>query len=299
MEPSLTLIPAISAQERENILVEAQSEIRGLTGALGPGGQVQTYNEALQEVDDFRKAIVEFGAFPDVIPFGEASFAKYGWPVPQDFDHLDKYFNFYWVRFPVLLRPAPKSSYRKLEYEVEFGPNIAEDHLKPKAHLIFPAKKFKELLSLKARLKLGVSGAVGLGASLPTPNFSYFEISDAEAVGKVDGKVDVSIGPFDLTMRKAEIDHTAEGAQKVYWQLADTELIQTDNPSPIVVLQVPKDIQEVAVRAEMQAFHSPTLGWELMQVYDYLTSKIQNFLKGGSPVPAEPGNWENILQRLD
>ena len=96
-------------------------------------------------------------------------------------------------------------------------------------------------------------------------------------------------------MRKAEIDHTAEGAQKVYWKLASTQLIQTDNPSPVVVLQVPKEVSEVGAQAEMQAFHDPNLSWQFSQIFDYLTSKIQSFLKDGAPVPAEPKNWPNIL----
>ncbi len=298
MDESMSISPALSRRERSETLAAAQFEIDALSSHLGgSGARGGEQNEASQLMKELHEEVAEFGAFPDVIPFTEASFAEYGWPAPAGFEHLNTLFNFYWVRFPIVLKPATKSPFNKLEYQIEFGTGIAAGNLKPKAHLIFPAKKFTDILNVKTNVELGVQGNVQASATAPAVNFSYFDIgasAGGDVSGSIGGDVAVKIGPFDLTMRRAEIDHSAEGAQKVYWLLSNTRLIREDNPSPVVVLQVPKEISSVGVQAQLQAFHSPSFGLPLTQVYDYLTSKIQSLLGNGAPI-WEQKSWQNIL----
>jgi hypothetical protein len=300
-ERSLILTPALDRSERARALAEAQDEILELSGgtrsggegARAPAGQMDAY----RLMRELKTEVAEYGAFPDVIPFTEKSFGEYGWPVPKGFDHLDTLFRFYWVRFPVVLRPAEKSPFTRLEYQIEFGAAIDDPRMKPKAHLIFPAKKFTELLNVNTNVELGVSGDVQGSGGIPTVNLSYVGVpvsAGASASGSARADVTVKIGPFDLAMRRAEIDHSAEGAQKVYWLLANTRLIREDNPSPVVVLQVPKDVAAVDVVAQLQAFHSPTFGLELSQIFAFLSSKVQGMLGKGAPIHEER-RWANIL----
>jgi hypothetical protein len=285
-------------QDRAALLDEAAETISALKGHLGPEAVPAKGDQyALDVLDRIRRETARFAAFPDVLPFGESGFTEHALTVPHGFSDLQERYRFFWVRFPLVLIPAEDFAFTKLECRVEFNPGVTDGRLRPKALLILPDRRFRDVAKGSARVALNVGGNVDLAATTPRLNLQY-GVAKAEAgagfdVG-ADAGVDVELGPFEFRMRLAEVEHNAPGAEEVFWRLTGTRFTEEDDPTFIVVLQVPKEVDTVQVAAAMQAYHSRQFGLPILNAIPYFGERLAAFFQAGAPLSIIK-SWDNIL----
>jgi hypothetical protein len=279
----------ISGLPREQVMAEAALTVRGLESELGseqaaPGEDAKAIEALLSQLGG---VIAEFGASPDILPLTEEHFTAHGLPVPVRFRDLAVNNRFYWIRLPITLMPADGMPFVKLECAVEFNPGQAPN-LRPRASSIFPDKKFQEMMKSNTALEFGLSENLDLDASAGLPKvkggIGSFK-ADASASGKLGATLGVKIGPFQYVWKRALIDNTGPGKEKVFWRIEGAEFFQEDQATFVIVLQVPRAAAEIKIAAALQAYPEISLlTANLSQVMKYLTSRAQNFFRGGAPV---------------
>lgn len=313
-------------EARAEILAEASETARGLRDQMGaeavaadPAAQA-----AARLLEDLNGEVARFGAYPDVLELKEEHFTAHGLAVPRRFTDLSQDFRFYWVRIPMTLKPADNRPFVKLQCAVEFNPGVAAGHLRPRAQMILPDKKFKDLMTANTELVLSIGEdfefhAVGEAqASLVNPSGGApIGVIKGPAEPKKDGagdgsksnpqvpagptigaggkaKVDVKaaakaglvVGPFSYRVRRALLDHSPPGTETVFWSLSDAEFLQGDDLDLVVVLQVPRGVEQVKIAAALQAYHGHNfLAVDLGEVINYVRQRIQEFFRKGAPVP--------------
>ncbi len=105
------------------------------------------------------------------------------------------------------------------------------------------------------------------------------------------------MGPFVYDVKKAKIEHSAAGLEKVFWRLDGAEFFQESDFPLVVVLQVPKDTKEVKVAAVMQASrYFSFLSADLQDAVKELGERFRNFFKAGIPIQ-DQHMWD-ITSRL-
>lgn len=239
--------------------------------------------------------VAEFAAAPVVHKITDKDFIGQHLDVPFKFKDLSKSYNFYWFYFPIALHPAQNKSFNRLEVAVEFNPGEKAGHLRPKAYQILPDKKFETLLQAEQKLELGLDENFEFGVKTG-------EVSGQAggAEGKVSAGVDVKAaaragfvaGPFVYTIRRARIEHTAVGLEKVFWRLDSDKFFQGEDVPLVVVAQVPKETGQVRVAAAMQAYrHFNWLSAPLQSVVGELPRALRDFFKGGAPL-RDQANWD-------
>jgi hypothetical protein len=277
--------------DRAELLSIAGQTVRALSSELGPEGQAAdpAVTSAALLLQQLNKETAELGSYPDVVKLEEEHFTKHGLVVPSRFKDLSKRFRFYWVRFPITLAPLENRPFNKLEYAVEFNPGVADGYLRPRAHLILPDRKIKQLLEINNGLEVQIG-----------ENFE-FEVASGKIdvqLGGAQAKVEAGVeakaaakmglvaGPFKYSVKKAELEHSPAGTEKVFWRLSEARFFETDDPTFIVVLQVPKGVEQVKIAAAMQAYHSFNM-WaaNLSDVLGYFGERVANFFRKGAPIP--------------
>lgn len=296
--PDLSFDFTFDGEEREAILAEAKKTVGALRSELSdtvPGAPDAAEEAALRLLEEIDQAVARFSAYPDVIALEEKHFTAHGLTVPPRFRDLRRQARFYWLRFPVVLKPAAGTAFSKLQCAVEFNPGVLEGHLRPRAALILPDRKFQQALqfgggldvrigeSFEFEVDTGKLEAGGGGASAT---------GQGKADVKLAGQLGLVAGPFTYTLKKAVIDHTAPGAEKVFWTLTGTEFIQGDDPTFVVVLQVPDGVEEVKIAAALQAYHGFDLGGgTLGEALRYLRQRVAAFFRAGAPT-RDPKVWD-------
>ncbi|HEX8282824.1 MAG TPA: hypothetical protein VF588_05695 [Pyrinomonadaceae bacterium] len=239
--------------------------------------------------------VAEFAASPVVYKITDQDFIGQKLNVPFKFKELSRDYNFYWFYFPIALHPGRDKAFNRLEVAVEFNPEEKAGHLRPKAYQILPDKKFETLLQARQQLELGLDENFEFGVKTG-------EISGKAggAEGKVTAGVDVKAaagagfvaGPFVYTIRRAKIEHTSVGLEKVFWRLDSQEFFQGDDVPLVVVAQVPKETKSIRVAAAMQAYrHFNWLSASLQSVAGELPRALRDFFKGGAPL-RDQANWD-------
>jgi hypothetical protein len=272
-----------NAEDRSALLDEGKRTILALYSNLGPGEATRdaaaeaATEAAARLLTQLNQEVAQFSEFPEVLQLKEEHFTQHGLEVPQRFHELGEHYRFYWLYFPITLFPLENFPFAKIELAVEFNPGVAEGHLRPRAHMILPDKKFEQLLEFSNSLEVGIgedfefkatSGAIG---------------ADVEA--RLAGKLGLVAGPFKYTLKKALIEHSAVGAEKVFWRVVGAEFFQENDLTFIVVLQVPRSIENVSIAAALQAYHQANIGaMGLTQFIRFLRTQLANFFRVGSPV---------------
>ena len=284
--------------DRAALLTEAERVIGALDAELGSEADSPPQDRAaIRLLEELRGEVVEFAAFPDVFAFDEEGFARYGWPIPPGFRELSAHYRFYWMRFPVVLSPLEGVPFTKLECAVEFNPDVGDGRLRPRAMLILPDRQFKNLAEANASVQLQVGGNVDVGAETPRIELQYGAAMVKAAAGaelQAAANAEFNVGPFTFQMRRAEVQHSPAGTEKVFWKLSGVQFTQEDDPPFIVVLQVPQNVGAVHVAAALQAYHRPQFGLPLQRVIDFLGDRLASFFRAGAPI-AVIKTWENVL----
>ncbi len=291
-----------SGTDRAQLLAEAAHTVKGLGSELsgetqGPDSAVEAASRLLA---DLNQEIAEFSSFPDVIELNEERFTEPGLPVPPHFKALSERARFYWLRFPITLYPLEKMPFTKLECAVEFNPGVSQGHLRPRAHMIFPDKRFKKLFEVTNSVEFGIGANFELEAASGKMNVQAGLAqaqAEAGAEAKVGGKTGFILGPLTCAIKKAQLDHSPIGSERVFWRLSDADFIREDDPSFVVVLQVPKEVTQLKIAAALQAYHSfsfPAAG--LVEAIRYFGERLATFFRKGAPIP-DTQTWD-ITSRL-
>jgi hypothetical protein len=275
---------------RDALLAAARPTVRGLPREFGdaPKAAPAAPSPADLLLDQLSRAVAEFSVYPDVFALNERHFEAHGLIVPARFKDLSREHRFYWLRFPITLKPAENTFFKKLKVAVEFNPEVIEGHLRPRAHTILPNRKFKQLMELSDSLEIRIGEDFDFEAKVAPPEVQVGG-SKVDAEAKVDakaaGKLGLIVGPFRYTWKKAELDHSPTGTEKVFWSIDGSQFFQEDEPTFVVVLQVPKTVKQVQIAAALQAYHHFNLAAAgLADAIRYLAQQAQNFFRSGAPV---------------
>jgi hypothetical protein len=275
--------------DRQAILKEAAAQVDALIGHLGPGGQPVESDEGkltrALAADEAR-----LPAYPDVYRITDEDFLAQHKPQPVAIKQLAENFNFYWVRFPIGLRPQKDWGFNMLEVRVEFGAS-EPPHLRPKAYRILPDKRFQELLKANMTLEfklnenLEFEASTGqLAASAGTASAS----GSAGAGGELKSGAGAVFGPFQYSVKKAQIEHSAPGLEWVFWRIDGAQFFEQDTPELITILQVPKVLKQCKIRAELQAsryFNFGAAPWQ--KAIAEIPAMLRRFFQEGMPLREE------------
>jgi hypothetical protein len=271
--------------------------VRGLRFELGEGSQTSSaaIEATARLLTQLNQEVAEFSAFPDIVELEERHFTEHGLTVPIQFKDLSKQYKFYWIYFPITLFAAPNMPFHKLECAVEFNPGTTDAHLRPRAHLILPDRKFQQLLELKDSIELQIDEDFEFSADTGALDVQVGQVKAKAKAGveaKAAGKFGLMVGPFTYCLKKALIEHSPIGAEKVFWRLSDTTLFHEDEPTLIVVLQVPRTVKRIEVAAAMQAYHQFNLAAAgLAEALSYFRKRLATFFRKGAPI-ADRKVWD-------
>lgn len=286
----------IEITDRSALIAEAKHTLRGLSSELGdePANSTKAQTDALiiaaeQLLTQLDCAVAELGAHPDVFELNEKNFAEHGLAMPLHFNDLSRNFKFYWLQIPTTLKPANNDMpFIKLKCAVEFNPGVAEGQLRPKTHTIFPDKKFKQYLELSDSLELNIGEEAefkAMGEISEIQTGASKVSAGAGANAKVAGQMKLKIGSFEHIWKRAEVDHSTVGTEKVYWLLEGAEYFASDDPGFIVVLKVPRAVEQVNIAAALRAWPKFSLGVATPgEALRYFRETVANFFRNGAPV---------------
>lgn len=269
---------------RRGMKVPGEAEAPGAP-APAPEGTVSAADALLAQLNDQR---VDFSDYVDIYPLREKNFTDHGLAVPPRFKDLSKQSNFYWVRFPIFYQNKPNTPYNKIECALEFNPGEADGFKRPRAMLLLPDRKFSNLLELTDSLSVKIGENFEFEAATGDIQVSA---GGAKAGGKagVDvataGNLGLAVGPFTYTLKKAKVENSSPGAEKVFWRVTGSEFFQDSVPQFVVVLQVPKGVASVRIAAALQAYSYFNLAAAgIGDVLRYLGERVANFFRAGAPV---------------
>lgn len=275
--------------DRQALLAEAAAQLDASLGHLGTGQQ-----SAASDAGAFTRGLAadaaRLPAYPDVYRITEKDFIARGKPAPVAISELASKFNFYWVAFPIGLQPQQHWGFHMLEVRVEFGIG-APPHLRPKAFRILPEKRFAQALRANMSLAFTLNENLDFEVDAGRLEASHGDAkarAGARAGGKLEAGAGAVFGPFEYSVKKAKIDHSAPGLEWVFWRLDGAEFFQEDTPALITILQVPKALTRCEVRGELQAsryFSFGTAPWQ--KAIAQLGPGLRRFFDEGMPLRHE------------
>lgn len=209
--------------------------------------------------------------------------------VPRRFQDLSQQYRFYWLHFPITLSPLQNLPFSKLQLAVEFNPGVAEGHLRPRTQMILPDRKFQELLTMTDSLDLRIGEDFEFEASTEALDGEVSGVAKGKFKGAVEakaaGKLGVAACPFTYRLKKALVEQSGVGTEKVIWRLSDSESLQENDATFIVVLQIPKSVKEVQIAAALKAYHQPNFAaMGVAQAISYFSQRVAAFFRAGAPI---------------
>lgn len=251
-----------------------------------PAGETATAADAL--LAQLNEQRVDFSDYVDIYPLREKNFTDHGLAVPVRFKDLSKKSNFYWVRFPIYYQNKLNMPFNKIECALEFNPGETDGFKRPRAMLLLPDRKFSNLLELTDSLTVKIGENFEFEASTGDMQVSAGNATVGGKAG-VDvataGNLGLAVGPFTYTLKKAKVENSSPGAEKVFWRVTGSEFFQDSVPQFVVVLQVPKEVDSVRIAAALQAYSYFNLAAAgLGEALRYLGERVANFFRAGAPV---------------
>ncbi|MEN6375098.1 MAG: hypothetical protein ABFD75_10015 [Smithella sp.] len=266
--------------DRNKLLGEAAHTLDNLKGHLGSGKAPVKSNEG-DVARDFINDEASFAQTLVVYEITDKDFLAKNRQVPVPFSQLTQQYRFFWVYFPTVLFPRHDWAFNMIEMKIAMKAPEKPPHLQPKAFHILPNSQFQPLLEVNTRLEVRLDENFELKAQVPE--------SGLHVSGAVDAKVAAAggfvAGPFSYHIKKAKIQHTATGAETVFWRLDGAEFFQEDSPEIIIIAQIPKDVKNVKIDGSMQAYrYFSFLGGDLQSNVKHFTEAVKNFFTGGLPI---------------
>lgn len=287
--------------DRGTLLTQAALELDALSGHLGTGSTTPGKTPEGAIVQGIAKDTVGFDKEGSLYPYKytEEDFTGKNVPAPVPFQKLSQTFSFYELRIPFNLWSGRKDwGFNYLEMQVVMS---APGNMQPVAYQILPDKKFQDVINLKGNLEvrlgenfefevspppLAIATAIpGVGASI-----------QAGVEAKATSDVGMGIGPFEFRWRKSNIDHDGVGTRRVFWRIDGAKFVRDDDLNLVVIIQVPKTVNELTIDAQMLAKHSFNLANSNLQraVAQLPEVFYVTFLKDGAPI-GDKHSWQLSL----
>ncbi|NUR69726.1 MAG: hypothetical protein HOU81_02810 [Hamadaea sp.] len=279
-------------EDRTAVLLDAARRVDALSGHLGPGADDDSEFGALLRT--LNEDAVEFGSFPDVLPVPILDLPNADRTSPAWRAALDDGYTFWWIRLPILLFPRRGWGFTRLEMRVEFNPDEPDPRRRPRAFDILPNRRFDTIVSAGGEFHVGVGADARLAVKVPTIPLDAIGAlagvplplaAGGKAQADAGASVDVALAPVRFRMTAARVDHTAEGLEKVFWRLDGAEFFAEDPPQLVIILQVPRGVESVQMRAVMRAYRRFTFfPAGLQSMIRELPSALRAFFSQGAPV---------------
>jgi hypothetical protein len=274
--------------DRNALLTETAERLNVLSSHLGGEDSNRGDSPLAALVKELQGDAAEFAKLPVVQKITEERFTGSNLQIGDRFRELTKSHNLYCVDFPVYLHAKRGWGFSRLEAIVEFNPENSDPLTRPKAIRILPDKQFQTQLQGGTRLEFGLDENLDFSArsGVMGARSGDAQVSaSAEAGAKASTGFHLLAGPFAYQVKKAKIDHSAVGLEKVFWRVDGTEFFQENDFPLVVVLQVPKATKEVKVAAVMQASRSFSfLSADLQDAIGELGRRIRTFFEAGTPI---------------
>jgi len=286
--------------DRNALLTEAAKRLNVLTADMGGDAEQGGDSPLAVLVKELQGDQAEFAKLPVVEKITDETFTSANLQIGDRFKELTRDHNLYCVDFPVYLRAKRGWGFNRLEVIVSFNPEDTEATTRPKAIRILPEKKFETQMQAGTRLEVGLDENLDFSAksgSLAAQAGGAQLAASAGAAAKLSTGLNLKMGPFVYNVKRAEIEHSAAGLEKVFWRLNGAEFFQESDFPLVVVLQVPKETKEVKVAAVMQAsryFSFLTADWQ--DAVRELRDRLRNFFEAGTPIQ-DKQMWD-ITSRL-
>lgn len=291
MDEKLTFSYDISNVDRSKLLGDAATRLDNLSGHMS--GDSTT---GVSETDEGKLVralmddVAEFAAFPEVYPITitkEDSPERRKTEIPAEFSQLFDNYKFYWIRFPLKLFTRLNWKFNRIELYIEFNRHESNAQLRPKAHNIFPKREYQTLFETEANLGVNFNGSVQLDVD---SGIVGVQLEERKAKAKIiinthtDTKIETKLN-FDYKIAKAKIQHTDTGAESIFWRVDGAEFFEDKVPPFIVIAQVPKQVKNVTIHAELMAYRFFSFATaELQEKVRNLPDAIMQFFKRGIPI---------------
>ena len=273
--------------DRSQLLDEAASVLDNLKGHLGAGGTPGASAEG-DVARDFISDEASFSQGLVVYEITDKDFLTANRTVPVPFSQLSHDFRFFWFYFPTVLFPRRDWAFNMLEMKISMKAPEAPPHLQPKAFHILPNCQFQTLAEANTRLEVRLDENFEFKAELPHAGLPVEGALDAK-LAAAGGFV---AGPFSYRIKRAKIQHSATGAEKVFWRLDGAEFFQGDAPEIVIIAQIPREVKSVQIEGSMQAYRyfSFLAGW-LQSSVKHFPEAVSSFFKGGLPISSKM-SWD-------
>lgn len=223
---------------------------------------------------------------PEVYSISTAEALADGKPAFVPIEALTDRYDFYLIRFNVGLVSRLGWQFNMLEAQIEF--NVGETAMRPKAFTIFPRKEFEELLKLNGGMKVWINekGELDAGVSLPTLDTRHARLKGGASVSTgANLDLGAEIPTFDWSFRKARIEHSGTGLERVFWRIRDGKFMAGDSLSLMVIAQVPRGMKKFRITAELQAYrYFNLLDASLKDAVMRLGDQVKNLFRGDLPL---------------
>lgn len=270
--------------DRQALLTQAAAQIDARRSRLGTDDPELPTTPEGDLVRDLMTDQAEFAGFPEIYPITDQSFLTQGFQVPTRFSQLEKNFNFFWCYFPIVLFPRHNWAFNRIEVQIKMVAPDGGAHLQPKAFQILPNTAFQTLLEANMGLEVRLDENAELHLS-PLPLDTPAGAAQANVAAKLAGQMGMVAGPFVYKLKKAKIQHSATGAERVFWRIDGSEFFQENTPEFIIVSQVPKVVDEVRIEAGLRAYrYFNFAAASLQQAVKALPETLKGFFQRGAPV---------------
>ncbi|MDJ0695366.1 hypothetical protein [Mastigocoleus sp. MO_188.B34] len=268
-------------------------ELNALYSELGDDSQCQTpdNNPASRLFAKLNQEIAEFAKYPTIEKLSESYSINSGRTAPKKSQEISQDHKFYWIKLPITLFPSSNWYFNKLECLVEFSSEFSEAHLQPKVHSIFPERKFQQLFKANGNIEISIGGNMEFEANTGQLNLQAGEAqvtTNAGAKAKLGSNFGLISEFSPCSLKADQIDHTDPGDSQVFWRINGAEFFQEDKPNLMVILQIPKSVQQVKIDAALQAYHRPnfwtTVMGNLGDLMRFLSNKGRTFYEKGAPI---------------
>jgi hypothetical protein len=286
--------------DRNALLTEAAERLNVLSRDQAGDASIEGDSPLAVLMKELRGDQAEFAELPVVEKITDETFSSANLQIGERYKQLTRDHSLYCVDFPVYLHAQRGWGFNKLEVLVSFNPEDTASTTRPKAIRILPEKKFETQLQGGMRMEVGIDENLDFSAksgSVAAQAGGAQVSASAGAGAKLSTGLNLKMGPFVYDLKRAKIEHSAVGLEKVFWRLDGAELFQDSDFPLVVVLQVPKEAKEVKVAAAMHAsrhFSFLTADWQ--DAVKELGRRFRNFFEAGAPIQ-HTKEWD-ITSRL-
>jgi hypothetical protein len=275
-------------EKRQSYLDELAYVAEHYKTALGSEDQTKEPDRPQQNMRaiaaNFKNQEVVELAPHQAFPLDEKLFAELNVGMSPNVKSLLQQFNFYKVDFPIVLKSP--WGFSGLYCSVQFNPERPERE-RPVAHQIFPDQEWQTILHAWQGLEVGLDTNLEFKLA-PAALEVLSQIKDAALKASIESKIasqsGLILGPFNYYIRRPKITTKGRDFYQVWWDLIGEDQITQTEPRLGVILKVPKNIQQVDVKAELLVVRSTSFSTLLHDLWDLLSTPAQNFFKSGAPV---------------